>query len=130
MSEVLVLETRKLAEEKATLVPEPVGYKILCMVPKMDETYESGLAKSAGTLSAEQQATIVLFVVKLGPEAYADKTKFPFGPWCRKGDFIITRAYAGTRVDLFGTEWRLINDDSVDAVVDDPRGVRRGGSNI
>jgi co-chaperonin GroES (HSP10) len=81
-------------------------------------------------MHVEQQTTLVLFVAKLGPMAYADKDKFPTGPWCKVGDFIITRAYSGTRVLIHGTEWRIINDDTVEAVVEDPRGIRRAGGSI
>jgi co-chaperonin GroES (HSP10) len=67
----------------------------------------------------------VLYVAKVGPQAYKDTTRFPDGPWCKVGDFVITRAYAGTRILIHGTEWRIINDDTVEAVVEDPRGIRR-----
>jgi len=97
------------------------------MVPQIDSTYKSGLVKADETVRVESQTTIVLFVVKTGPDAYADKTRFPSGPWCKTGDFIITRAYAGTRVKIHGTEFRLINDDTVEAVVQDPTGIVRAG---
>lgn len=126
MSNVLILDTKEEVARKAKQVPQPTGYHILCMVPKIDDTYgDSGLIKASETLRVEEQATLVLYVAKLGPQAYQDKTRFPDGPWCKEGDFIITRAYAGTRVLIHGTEWRIINDDTVEAVVDDPRGIRR-----
>ena len=68
---------------------------------------------------------MILFVAKVGPDAYKDANKFPTGPWCKEGDFVLVRPYTGTRVLIHGTEWRLINDDSVQAVVQDPRGIRR-----
>ena len=126
MSNVLILDTKEEVARKAKQVPQPTGYHILCMVPKIDDTYgDSGLVKASETIRIEEQATLVLYVAKLGPQAYKDKTRFPDGPWCKEGDFIITRAYAGTRVLIHGTEWRIINDDTVEAVVDDPRGIRR-----
>ena len=126
MSNVLILDTKEEVARKAKQVPQPTGYHILCMVPKIDDTYgDSGLIKASETLRIEEQATLVLYVAKLGPQAYKDKERFPDGPWCKEGDFIITRAYAGTRVLIHGTEWRIINDDTVEAVVDDPRGIRR-----
>lgn len=126
MSNVLILDTKEEVARKAKQVPQPTGYHILCMVPKIDDTYgDSGLIKASETLRIEEQATLVLYVAKLGPQAYKDKTRFPDGAWCKEGDFIITRAYAGTRVLIHGTEWRIINDDTVEAVVDDPRGIRR-----
>lgn len=129
MSEVAILETRKEAET-ATQIPKPTGYHILCMVPKVDDSYESGIVKSGATVHTEQQTTIVLYVVKLGPDAYQDKVKFPTGPWCKEGDFVITRAYAGTRVAIHGTEWRVINDDTVECTVDDPRGITLAGKSL
>ena len=72
-----------------------------------------------------EHATTVLFVLKVGPDAYADKTKFPSGPWCKEGDFIMVRTYAGTRFKIYGNEFRFINDDQVDGIVDDPRGITR-----
>ena len=126
MSNVLILDTKEEVARRAKQVPQPTGYHILCMVPKIDDTYgDSGLVKASETIRVEEQATLVLYVAKLGPQAYQDKARFPDGPWCKEGDFIITRAYAGTRVLIHGTEWRIINDDTVEAVVDDPRGIRR-----
>jgi co-chaperonin GroES (HSP10) len=123
---VLILDTKLEVERKAKQVPQPTGYHILCMVPKIDDTYgDSMLVKASETLRVEEQTTIVLYVAKVGPQAYKDTTRFPDGPWCKEGDFVITRAYAGTRVLIHGTEWRIINDDTVEAVVQDPRGIRR-----
>ena len=130
MSEVAILETKQEAEEKAKQIPDPVGYRILCMVPKIESTFKSGIIKSDDTINLEQQTTIVLYVAKIGIDAYKDEKRFPSGPWCKVGDFIITRAYTGTRVLLHGTEWRICNDDSVEAVVDDPRGISRAGGNV
>jgi co-chaperonin GroES (HSP10) len=129
MSDVAVLETRKEAET-ATQIPTPTGYHVLCMVPKVDDIYKSGIVKAGQTIHTEQQTTIVLYVVKLGPDAYKNEVKFPTGPWCAEGDFIITRAYAGTRVLIHDTEWRIINDDTVECVVDDPRGITLAGKSL
>lgn len=118
-------EEYEAAETKAKQLPKPMGYKILCMVPKADEKFESGIIKADQTRHVEEHATLVLFVVELGDMAYKDKSRFPNGPWCQKGDFVITRAYSGTRVKIHDTEFRLINDDSVEAIVEDPRGISR-----
>jgi len=126
MSNIDVSETQKTAEEKAKQLPDPAGYKLLCMVPNIEEKYgESGLIKADETLRVEEQTTVVLFVVKVGPGAYKDATRFPDGPWCKVGDFILTRAYSGTRIKIHGTEFRIINDDTVEAIVQDPRGISR-----
>lgn len=111
--------------EKATQLPEPKGYRILCMVPQVDRTYDNGLAKADTTIQLEEQSTVVLFVLKMGAECYADTTRFPSGAWCKEGDFVLVRSYSGTRLKIHGREFRLINDDSVEAVVADPRGITR-----
>ena len=116
-----------MTDETATQLPTPTGYKILCAVPKADDKFGDTLVKPSEVARVEEQTTIVLFVLKLGPDAYKDKAKFPSGRWCKERDFIITRAYQGTRVKIHGHEFRIINDDTVDAVVDDPRGVTRAG---
>lgn len=110
---------------KGSLLPRPCGYNILCAVPEVEKTYGGLLAKADSTVRVEEHTTVVLFVMDLGPEAYKDKTRFPDGPWCKKGDFVITRAYQGTRIKIFGKEFRLLKDDQIEAVVDDPRGIQR-----
>jgi co-chaperonin GroES (HSP10) len=115
----------KAAEDKAKQLPKPSGYRILCAIPEVDKEYESGILKSDETVRHDELLTTVLFVVDLGPECYADKTRFPTGPWCKQGDFILVRPNAGTRLVIHGREFRIINDDSVEAVVEDPRGISR-----
>ena len=113
-------------EQKATQLPVPTGWRLLCIVPDVSETFDnSALIKADAFMKQEEHATTVLFVLKVGPEAYKDKDKFSSGPWCKEGDFILTRTYSGTRFKLFGKEFRLLNDDQVDAVVQDPRGLTR-----
>lgn len=111
--------------EKARQVPDPVTYHLLCVVPKAEEEYESGLVKAGQTMHFEEVLSPVLFVVKMGPDAYADKARFPNGPSCKIGDFVLVRPNSGTRLKIHGTEMRIINDDSVEAVVQDPRGIKR-----
>ena len=115
----------KEAEEKARQLPTPSGYRILCAIPEVEEEYESGILKSGDTINYEEKLATVLFVVDLGPDCYLDKTRFPNGPWCKQGDFVIVRPNAGTRLLIHGREFRLINDDSVESVVQDPRGIKR-----
>jgi co-chaperonin GroES (HSP10) len=121
----LSLILNKKEEEKATQLPRPSGYKILCAIPEMEKEYESGLIKADETVRVEELLTTVLFVVALGPDCYMDNERYPTGPWCKQGDFILVRPNAGTRLVIHGKEFRLINEDSVEAVVDDPRGIRR-----
>jgi co-chaperonin GroES (HSP10) len=115
----------KSKEEKATQLPKPSGYRILCAIPEAEKEYESGLLKADQTLHHEEVLTTVLFVVDIGPDCYKDIARFPNGAWCKKGDFILVRPNAGTRLVIHGREFRIINDDSVEAVVDDPRGIKR-----
>lgn len=118
----------KPAEDKAKQLPEPKRFHVLCVVPEAMEQYadsEVGLIKSSQAMYHEEVLTSVLFVVKLGPDAYKDETRFPSGPSCKEGDFVIVRPNSGTRLKIHGREFRIINDDSVEAVVEDPRGISR-----
>jgi co-chaperonin GroES (HSP10) len=113
------------AEAKAKQLPNPSTYHILCMVPQAEETYDSGLIKADKTAEYEELLTPVLFVAKIGPDAFKDEKRFPSGPACKEGDFVVVRPNSGTRLKIHGTEWRIINDDSIEAVVEDPRGIQR-----
>lgn len=113
------------AEEKAKQLPIPSGYKILCAIPDIEEKYDSGLIKADATKKHEEILATVYFVVSLGPDCYTDKERYPTGPWCKAGDFVLVRPHSGTRVKIHGKEFRIINEDSVDGVVEDPRGISR-----
>ena len=118
----------KPAEDKAKQLPDPKTFHLLCVVPEaMEEFSESevGLIKSSQVMHSEEVLTPVLFVVKLGPDCYKDTTRFPSGPSCKEGDFVIVRPNSGTRLKIHGREFRILNDDSVEAVVEDPRGITR-----
>ena len=112
-------------EEKAKQVPDPATYHLLCVLPEIDDKYESGLLKAGQTVHFEEVLSPVLFVVKMGPDAYKDEKRFPSGPSCKVGDFVLVRPNSGTRIKIHGQEFRIINDDSVEAVVQDPRGISR-----
>lgn len=113
------------AEEKAKQIPDPVTYHLLCMLPEAKEEYEGGLLKASQTMQYEELLSPVLFVAKMGPDAFKDEKRFPSGPSCQVGDFILVRPNSGTRMKIHGTEWRIINDDSVEATIQDPRGIQR-----
>jgi co-chaperonin GroES (HSP10) len=116
------------AEDKAKQLPRPTGYRILCAIPEAEKQFEGseiGLVKADETMRNEETLTTVLFVVDMGPDCYKDATKFPTGPWCKQGDFILVRPYAGSRLVIHGREFRIINDDTVEGIVDDPRGIKR-----
>ena len=109
----------------ASQLPEPSGYKLLIALPEVDETTEGGIIKSHKSQHEESISTVVGFVLKIGPDAYSDFSRFPTGPYCKNGDWVIFRACSGTRIKIHNKEFRLINDDTVEAVVEDPRGVER-----
>ena len=113
----------------ALKMPEPKGYKILIALPQPDEKTEGGILKAQSTLEVEEVGSIVGLVLAMGPDAYSDKSRFPSGPYCKVNDFVVMRSYSGTRFkvqeDGVWQEFRLINDDSVEAVVEDPRGIRK-----
>jgi|TARA_B100000085_G_C18487279_1_gene489784 co-chaperonin GroES (HSP10) len=113
----------------ALKMPEPKGYKILIALPQPDEKTEGGILKAQSTLEVEEVGSIVGLVLAMGPDAYSDKSRFPSGPYCKVDDFVVMRSYSGTRFkvqeDGVWQEFRLINDDSVEAVVEDPRGIRK-----
>lgn len=128
MNDILLLnpDTRvEVIADKAKQLPKPSGYQILCAVPEVEEQFESGIVKSDTTMHFEELLTPVLFVVSLGPDAYADTKKFPSGPWCKIGDFILVRPNAGSKLVIHGKEFRFINDDCVEGTVEDPRGIQR-----
>jgi co-chaperonin GroES (HSP10) len=112
-------------QKQATQLPEPTGYRILIAIPDKEEKTEGGILKAQETLHYEEVSSIVGFVMKMGPDCYKDETRFPTGPWCQVGDFVLFRAFSGTRIKIHGKELRIINDDNVEAVVDDPRGIEK-----
>ena len=113
------------AVSSASQLPTPCGWKLLIAIPEVEDKTEGGIIKTTEAMQEEELSTVVGFVMKLGPLAYRDIVRFPTGPWCQEGDFILMRAYSGTRIKIHGKEFRLINDDTVEAVVDDPRGIAK-----
>lgn len=110
---------------KAKQLPEPKTYHLLCLLPEAEKQYESGILKADQARQNEEILSPILFVAKMGPDAYKDATRFPSGPSCKEGDFVVVRPNTGTRIKIHGREFRIINDDSVEAVVQDPRGISR-----
>ena len=114
-------EKIELDEDTTLKLPEPQGYKLLIAIPKLEEKTSGGVIIPDKLKGMEQTASIIGLVIAMGKAAYKDSDKFPDGPYCKEGDFVIFRSYSGTRFKLRGEEFRLINDDTVEAVVDDPR---------
>ena len=112
------------AEIEAQL-PVPVGYKLLIALPTIEDTYDSGLVKAENTKHAEQVLSMIGLVLDMGPQAYSDPDRYPNGPWCEVGQYVLFRTNTGTRFRFNGTEYRLMNDDSIEAVVSDPQGITR-----
>ena len=113
-------------EEVEAQLPKPVGYRVLVAMPEVDDTYgNSGIIKSSKEMHNEHIMSIMGLVLDMGDGAYADKEGFPSGPWCKQGDYVMFRMNTGTRFKLEGVEYRLMNDDSIEAVVNDPRGITR-----
>ena len=123
--EEMVEESSNPTINYASQLPEPKGYKILIALPNVDEATEGGIIKSSETQHEESISTVVGWVMSMGSDAYANYARFPSGPYCEVGDWVVFRAFSGTRIKIHGKEFRLINDDTVEAVVDDPRGVER-----
>jgi co-chaperonin GroES (HSP10) len=116
----------RLRQELEASIPKPVGYRVLIALPNVEETFgSSGLIKADQTRREEYILSTVGCVLDMGAEAYSDKDRFPTGPWCKVGDYVMFRANTGTRFKVGGQEYRLMNDDSIEAVVDDPRAVSR-----
>ena len=107
-------------------LPQPVGYRVLVALPEIDENYENtSVLKTTKEMRDEHIMSIIGLVVDMGDQAYKDKDRFGDTPWCKIGDFVMFRANSGTRFKIDGKEYRLMNDDSIEAVVADPRGVTR-----
>lgn len=111
--------------DEALQLPKPVGYKLLIALPEPEERTAGGIIKAKQTLETEQVASVCGLVLEMGADAYKDEKRFPHGPYCQVGDWIMMRAYSGTRFKVNGKEFRLINDESVEGVVADPRGVMK-----
>ena len=125
MVATIKVDNTKVKEDLHAKLPEPTGYRLLIALPEIDEKTEGGVIMPDGLRKDESTASIIGFVLKAGPDAYSDKERFPNGAWCKEGDFVIFRSYSGTRFKVAGKEFRLINDDTVEGVVDDPRGYSR-----
>jgi co-chaperonin GroES (HSP10) len=113
------------AGDKAKQLPNPSGYHILVTIPEVEKKYDNGLLKADSTMHHEEVLATVFFVVKLGPDCYKDEKRYPSGPWCKEGDFVLARPNSGTRLKIHGREFRMINDDTVEGTVEDPRGISR-----
>ena len=121
-----VKSVEAMEQEFEAQLPKPVGYRVLVALPNVEETFDgSDLIKANATKHHEYIMSIIGLVLEVGDQAYADTERFPTGPWCKQGDYVMFRANSGTRFIINGKEYRLMNDDSIEAVVTDPRGIQK-----
>jgi co-chaperonin GroES (HSP10) len=118
-------KTQEAAENLASRLPDPVGYKMLVVKPEIEEKSEGGIVYANETRKKEEQGAVVGLVLKQGPMCYKDEAKFPTGPWCKEGDFVLLRAYSGSRFSVDGKEFIIVNDDQIEGTILDPRGLGR-----
>ena len=112
----------RLKTKETTKLPQPTGWRLLVLPFKMPEKTKGGLLLGADTLERQQVASTCGLVLSMGPYCY-DKQKFPEGPWCKKGDWVIFARYAGSRLPIEGGEVRLLNDDEVLGTISDPESI-------
>jgi chaperonin GroES len=112
----------RLKSKETTKLPKPTGWRMLVLPFKMSEKTKGGLYLGQETLERQQVASTCGLVLAMGPHCY-DKEKFPEGPWCKKGDWVIFARYAGSRIQIDGGEVRLLNDDEVLATIENPEDI-------
>lgn len=107
--------------EEATRNVDVSGWRLLVVMPKMKERSDGGIYVDPVLLDKEKLAACMAYVAKVGPDAYKNDKKFPTGPWCKEGDWILFKSYSGTRIQsrVNGIELRIINDDTVEGVIHD-----------
>jgi co-chaperonin GroES (HSP10) len=103
-----------------SMIPTPTGWRIAVLPYRGVAQTKGGIALTRETQDKAAVATTCAYVLKLGPLAYRDETKFPDGPWCKEGDWIIFGRYAGARIQIDGGEIRLLNDDEIIGTVNSP----------
>ena len=118
-------ETFEKKDEAPTQLPVPKGWRMLIAIPEVESVTSGGIIKADSTKHIEQTSSVVGLILSMGDQCYNDKERFGDTPWCKEGDFVLIGAYKGVRFNIHGKEFRLINDDTVQAVVDDPRGYSR-----
>ena len=119
-NELVGVKKSKTEEPK---LPQPTGWRLLVLPFKMKEKTKGGVILAEDTLERQQVASQVGLVMAMGPDCYADKDRYPDGPWCKEKDWIMFARYAGSRIKIEGGEMRLLNDDEVLATIDSPEDI-------
>ena len=113
-------------DELEAQLPKPTGYRVLIALPQPEDTVSgTSVLKTETAKTHDHIMSIIGLVIDMGDDAYADKDRYPHGPWCKEGDYVMFRMNSGTRFTIEGIEYRLMNDDSIEAVVADPAGIQR-----
>tara|TARA_R110000787_G_scaffold231774_2_gene339124 strand:+ start:3891 stop:4328 length:438 start_codon:yes stop_codon:yes gene_type:complete len=115
-------EKKKKPLEKMSM-PKPTGWRLIVLPYKAKQKTKGGIILSDKTVTESQIATNCGLVMEVGPDAYNDKDKFPHGAWCKKNDWVLFARYAGSRLNIEGGELRILNDDEVLGVINDPEDI-------
>ena len=115
-------EQKEVTKEK-TKLPEPTGWRLIVLPFKMDEKTKGGIIMNESTLEKQQVASQCGNVLAMGPQCYKDKERYPEGPWCKVGDWVIFARYAGSRIQIEGGEIRLLNEDEILATIKNPEDI-------
>ncbi len=113
-------ESQKEVTNEKEKLPQPTGWRILVLPFKMNEKTKGGVIINESTLERQQVASQCGNVLAMGSECYRDKERYPTGPWCKIGDWVVFARYAGSRINIEGGEVRLLNEDEILATVKDP----------
>ena len=118
-----LIGVKKSEKKEEPKLPQPTGWRLLVLPFKMKEKTKGGLVLAETTLEKQQVASQVGLVMAMGPDCYADKDRYPVGPWCKVKDWVMFARYAGSRIKIDGGEMRLLNDDEVLATIDSPEDI-------
>ena len=114
---------KKEIPKEAAQLPQPTGWRILVLPFKIDEKTKGGVLLGQETIERQQVASQCGNVLAMGSECYQDKKRYPNGPWCKVGDWVVFARYAGSRIEIEGGEVRLLNEDEVLATIQDPKSI-------
>lgn len=117
------LSPNNLTESVLDRIPRPTGWRIILLPYRGAEKTKGGIVLADQTRERSQLTTVCAYVLRVGPLAYRDEAKFPDGPWCKEGDWVVFARYAGARIGIDGGEIRILNDDEILAVINDPEDI-------